>query len=590
MVHGQGYVVRVAGPLVTAEGLEKPMMYEVVRVGELKLFGEIIGIEKDLVYIQVYEDTNGLRPGEIVEPTGQLLSVELGPGLTDNIFDGIQRPLERLKEESGDFLTRGFSVNALDRERKWHFVPLISSGVEVEGGNFLGEVTESSTVVHKIMVPPNVKGTLQWIASEGEYTVEECIAKVQASDGSLHELQLMQRWPVRIPRPVKEKVFTDVPMLTGQRILDVFFPVIKGGTACVPGPFGSGKTVIQHQLAKWSDVDVVVYVGCGERGNEMTEVLIEFPELKDPRTGGPLMDRTVLVANTSNMPVAAREASVFTGIAIAEYYRDMGYDVALMADSTSRWAEAMREISTRLEEMPGEEGYPAYLASRISAFYERSGFVRCQGSPERTGSVTVIGAVSPPGGDLSDPVVQATLRSVQVFWGLDQDLAFARHFPAINWLNSYSLYLDRIGEYYNKSFAGDWLKKRNEAMAILQRESELLELVRLVGYDALSTEEQLFLETARSLREDFLQQDAFDDVDSYCSLRKQYVILSSILLVHDIILNRIRKGEDYTSLISNPIRERISQLRWLREEEIPDWRQMQDTITKSFSEEVKAHD
>ncbi|MBP8983989.1 MAG: V-type ATP synthase subunit A [Coprothermobacter sp.] len=589
-MHGQGYVVRVAGPLVTAKGLDKPMMYEVVRVGELKLFGEIIGIEKDLVYIQVYEDTNGLRPGETVEPTGQLLSVELGPGLTNNIFDGIQRPLERLREESGEFLARGFSVNALDRQRKWHFVPLAEAGVEVEGGSFLGEVIESSTVVHKIMVPPNVKGTLQWIAGEGEYTVEECIAKVKMPNGTLQELQLMQRWPVRIPRPVKEKVFTDVPMLTGQRILDVFFPVIKGGTACVPGPFGSGKTVIQHQLAKWSDVDVVVYVGCGERGNEMTEVLIEFPELKDPRTGGPLMDRTILVANTSNMPVAAREASVFTGIAIAEYYRDMGYDVALMADSTSRWAEAMREISTRLEEMPGEEGYPAYLASRISAFYERSGFVKCLGSPERTGSVTVIGAVSPPGGDLSDPVVQATLRSVQVFWGLDQDLAFARHFPAINWLNSYSLYLDRIGEYYNKSFATDWLKKRNEAMAILQRESELLELVRLVGYDALSTEEQLFLETARSLREDFLQQDAFDDVDSYCSLRKQYVILSSILLVHEIILDRIRKGEDYGSLIANPIREHISQLRWLKEEEVPDWKQMQDSILKSFSEEVKAHD
>jgi len=538
----------------------------------------------------VYEDTNGLRPGETVEPTGQLLSVELGPGLTNNIFDGIQRPLERLREESGEFLARGFSVNALDRQRKWHFVPLAEAGVEVEGGSFLGEVIESSTVVHKIMVPPNVKGTLQWIAGEGEYTVEECIAKVKMPNGTLQELQLMQRWPVRIPRPVKEKVFTDVPMLTGQRILDVFFPVIKGGTACVPGPFGSGKTVIQHQLAKWSDVDVVVYVGCGERGNEMTEVLIEFPELKDPRTGGPLMDRTILVANTSNMPVAAREASVFTGIAIAEYYRDMGYDVALMADSTSRWAEAMREISTRLEEMPGEEGYPAYLASRISAFYERSGFVKCLGSPERTGSVTVIGAVSPPGGDLSDPVVQATLRSVQVFWGLDQDLAFARHFPAINWLNSYSLYLDRIGEYYNKSFAPDWLKKRNEAMAILQRESELLELVRLVGYDALSTEEQLFLETARSLREDFLQQDAFDDVDSYCSLRKQYVILSSILLVHEIILDRIRKGEDYGSLIANPIREHISQLRWLKEEEVPDWKQMQDSILKSFSEEVKAHD
>ncbi|HAR40946.1 MAG TPA: V-type ATP synthase subunit A [Coprothermobacter sp.] len=589
-MHGQGYVVRVAGPLVTAKGLEKPMMYEVVRVGELKLFGEIIGIEKDLVYIQVYEDTNGLRPGETVEPTGLLLSVELGPGLTDNIFDGIQRPLERLREESGEFLARGFSVNALDRQRKWHFEPLAEVGVEVEGGSFLGEVIESSTVVHKIMVPPNVKGTLQWIAGKGEYTVEECIAKVELPDGTLQELQLMQRWPVRIPRPVKEKVFTDVPMLTGQRILDVFFPVIKGGTACVPGPFGSGKTVIQHQLAKWSDVDVVVYVGCGERGNEMTEVLIEFPELKDPRTGGPLMDRTILVANTSNMPVAAREASVFTGIAIAEYYRDMGYDVALMADSTSRWAEAMREISTRLEEMPGEEGYPAYLASRISAFYERSGFVKCLGAPERTGSVTVIGAVSPPGGDLSDPVVQATLRSVQVFWGLDQNLAFARHFPSINWLNSYSLYLDRIGEYYNKSFATDWLKKRNEAMAILQRESELLELVRLVGYDALSTEEQLFLETARSLREDFLQQDAFDDVDSYCSLKKQYVILSSILLVHEIILQRIRKGEDYASLVANPIREHISELRWLKEDEVPDWKQMQDSIVKSFSEEVKAHD
>ncbi|WP_018962992.1 V-type ATP synthase subunit A [Coprothermobacter platensis] len=584
-----GYIVRVAGPLVTAKGLEKPMMYEVVRVGDLKLFGEIIGIENDLVFIQVYEDTNDVKPGEPVENTGQLLSVELGPGLTSSIFDGIQRPLTALQVNTGDFLTRGFSINALDRNKKWHFVPIVNEGSQVEPGTFLGDVDESSTVKHRIMVPPTISGKVQWIAPEGDYTVEETIAKVE-QQGNVVELKLMQKWPVRIPRPVKEKVFSDIPMLTGQRILDVFFPVIKGGTACVPGPFGSGKTVIQHQLAKWSDVDVVVYVGCGERGNEMTEVLIEFPELKDPRTGGPLMDRTVLVANTSNMPVAAREASVFTGIAIAEYYRDMGYDVALMADSTSRWAEAMREISTRLEEMPGEEGYPAYLASRIASFYERSGFVKCLGEPERTGSVTVIGAVSPPGGDLSDPVVQATLRAVQVFWGLDQQLAFARHFPSINWLNSYSLYLDRIGQYYNRTFENDWLQKRNNAMVILQREAELLELVRLVGYDALSTEEQLYLETARSLREDFLQQDAFDDIDSYCSLRKQYVILSSILLIHEIILDHLRKGGDFNVLIKNPIRERVSQLRWLKEEDVPDWDTMERAIVESFSEEVKARD
>ncbi|NPV88580.1 V-type ATP synthase subunit A [Coprothermobacteraceae bacterium] len=584
-----GYVARVAGPLVSAKGLDKPMMYEVVRVGELKLFGEVIGIQEDSVYIQVYEDTSGVRPGEPVEGTGHLLSVELGPGLIGSIYDGIQRPLDVFEQISGVFLTRGIVANALSREKIWHFVPSLDIGSQVEGGTVLGTVEETPTVLHRIMVPPDVEGELVWIASEGDYTIEETIAKVKNGD-EIKELKMYHRWPVRIPRPVKEKLYSDTPMVTGQRVLDTFFPVVKGGSACVPGPFGAGKTVIQHQLSKWSDVDVVVYVGCGERGNEMTEVLIEFPELKDPRTGGPLMERTVLVANTSNMPVAAREASVFTGITIAEYFRDMGYHVALMADSTSRWAEAMREISTRLEEMPGEEGYPAYLASRIAAFYERAGLVRCAGSPERTGSATVIGAVSPPGGDLSDPVVQATLRVVQVFWGLDQQLAFSRHFPSINWLSSYSLYMERVGEFYNRALATDWLQKRNQAMAILQRESELLELVRLVGYDALSPEEQLYLETARSLREDFLQQDAFDEVDSYCSMQKQYLILSAILQVHEIMLELVRKGGDLRQILANPIRERISRLRWQREQDLPPLEVFKGEIAKSFFEEVMPND
>ncbi|MEM2315948.1 MAG: V-type ATP synthase subunit A, partial [Candidatus Nezhaarchaeales archaeon] len=498
-----GRIVRIAGPVVVAKGMKGSQMFELVNVGELNLIGEIIRLQEDLATIQVYEETSGLRPGEKVVGTGQLLSVELGPGILSQIYDGIQRPLEIIKENTGDFIARGVSAPALPRDKKWSFTPKLKAGSKVTGGDILGVVPETPLVVHKVMVPPDVQGVLEEIAPEGDYTVEDVIAKVRAPNGALHELAMMQRWPVRKPRPYKTKLDPIQPLLTGQRIIDSLFPIAKGGTAAIPGGFGTGKTVTQHQLAQWADAKVIVYIGCGERGNEMTEMLERFPELRDPRTGRPLMERTVMIANTSNMPVAAREASIYTGVTIAEYFRDMGYDVALMADSTSRWAEALREISGRLEEMPGEEGYPPYLGARLAEFYERAGRVVTLGSEDRVGSVSIIGAVSPPGGDFSEPVVQATLRIVKVFWALDTALAYRRHFPAINWLTSYSLYLETLEEWFRNNVAPDWPELRKEVMAILQKEAELLEIVRLVGPDALPEADRATLEVARMIREDF---------------------------------------------------------------------------------------
>jgi len=563
----EGKIVRVAGPLVVAKGLQNVKMYEMVRVGELKLFGEIIGLDNDIAYIQVYEETQGIGPGEPVYALGEPLSVELGPGIVGQIYDGIQRPLNKLSEQAGDFLSRGLSLPALDRTIKWDFEALVKPGDEVVGGDVMGVVQETSALQHRILVPPNLRGKILEIKS-GSYTIEEPIGILLDPEGKKVELKLMHKWPVRYQRPVREKIPPRVPLITGQRVLDTFFPVVKGGTACVPGPFGSGKTIIQHQLAKWADADVIVYVGCGERGNEMTEVLIEFPELTDPRTGKPLMERTILIANTSNMPVAAREASVFTGITIAEYFRDMGYDVALMADSTSRWAEAMREISGRLAEMPGEEGYPAYLASRIASFYERAGYVKCMGSNERTGSVSIIGAVSPPGGDLSDPVVQATLRVVKVFWGLDASLAFSRHFPAVNWLISYSLYLDVVKDHWSEHVAPDWYELRQKAMSILQREAELQDIVRLVGMEALSPQDRLVLETARSIREDFLHQNALHEVDTYTSPKKQYLMLKNIMNFYTIASKLLDEGVPLQSILKLPEREKIARMKFVSESRI----------------------
>jgi len=502
-----GKIIRVTGPLVVADEMRGSRMYEVVRVGEMGLIGEIIRLEGDKAVIQVYEETAGLRPGEPVIGTQASLSVELGPGLLTSIYDGIQRPLEALREQSGDFIARGLTAPALPRDKKWHFTPKAKVGDKVVSGDILGVVPETSLIEHKIMVPPHVEGEIVEIVEEGEYPIEEVIAKVKTPSGEIKEIKMYQKWPVRQKRPYKEKLPPEVPLITGQRIVDTFFPQAKGGTAAIPGPFGSGKTVTQHQLAKWSDAQVVVYIGCGERGNEMTDVLEEFPKLKDPRSGKPLMERTVLIANTSNMPVAAREASIYTGITIAEYFRDMGYDVALMADSTSRWAEALREISGRLEEMPGEEGYPAYIASKVAEFYERAGRVKTLGSDDRIGSVSVIGAVSPPGGDFSEPVVQNTLRVVKVFWALDADLARRRHFPAINWLTSYSLYADAVKNWWHNNIDPEWREMRNRTMELLQKESELQEIVRIVGPDALPDREKAVLLVARMIREDYLQQD-----------------------------------------------------------------------------------
>ena len=551
-----GKVVKVSGPLVVATGLADANMSDVVRVGPQRLIGEILTMKGDTANIQVYEETSGLGPGAEVETTGAPMSVELGPGMIEGIYDGIQRPLEKIVEKVGACITRGVEVPAVDHEKKWEFNAVAKVGDQVIGGDILGTVQETAVVLHKIMVPPTMRGTITSIQS-GSFNVTETIATLKTEDGREVPLTMLQKWPVRVGRPYTKKYPPKRPLCSGQRIIDTMFPIAKGGTAAVPGPFGSGKTVVQHQLAKWSDVDIVVYIGCGERGNEMTDVLREFPELKDPRTGESLMKRTVLIANTSDMPVAAREASIYTGITIAEYFRDMGYDVAVLADSTSRWAEALREMSGRLEEMPGEEGYPAYLASRIAQFYERAGCVQCMGSDERQGSVTAIGAVSPPGGDISEPVSQATMRIVKVFWALDSNLAYARHFPAINWLTSYSLYVDTLAAWYSEQFGEKYMANRARTMNILQKEDELQEIVRLVGQDALSPDDRLTMETAKSIREDFLQQNAFMDEDAYSSYAKQFRLLDLILTYDDLCREALSQGANMNALFKIPAREKI---------------------------------
>ncbi len=551
-----GKIIKVSGPLIVAEGMEAANMYDVVLVGKDKLIGEIIEMRGDRASIQVYEETAGIGCGDEVVTTGQQLSVELAPGLIENIYDGIQRPLEKIREICGSNIKRGIDVTSIDREREWEFVPKKAVGDKVESGDVIGTVAETVIVEHRIMVPHGVSGEIAEISS-GSHKVLDTICKIKAEDGKIHEVSMLQKWPVRVGRPYKEKMPPNIPMITGQRVVDTMFPIAKGGAAAVPGPFGSGKTVVQHQLAKWSDVDIVVYIGCGERGNEMTDVLREFPELRDPKTGESLMKRTVLIANTSDMPVAAREASIYTGITIAEYYRDMGYDVAVIADSTSRWAEALREMSGRLEEMPGEEGYPAYLSSRLAQFYERAGSVVTKSGEERLGSLTAIGAVSPPGGDISEPVSQATLRIVKVFWGLDSQLAYRRHFPAINWLNSYSLYLDRLSTWFDEKVSRDFMKNRGEAMSILQLEAELQEIVSLVGIDALSPQDRLTLETAQIIREDFLQQNAFSDTDSYTPLDKQAKLMQLILKFYELGKRAISQGVSQDDIFAISAREKI---------------------------------
>ena len=562
-----GKISKIAGPLVVATGMREANMFDVVRVSDSKLIGEIIEMHGDRASIQVYEETSGLGTGEPVESTGEPLSVELGPGLIEGIFDGIQRPLEKIRELVGNSLVRGVEVPALDREKKWHFVPKVKVGDKVVGGDILGTVQETEIVEHRIMVKPGVVGTVKSIA-EGDYTVTEQIGSIETANGEELPVTLMQKWPVRRGRPFEKKLAPNVPLVTGQRVVDTLFPIAKGGVAAIPGPFGSGKTVTQHQLAKWAEADIVVYIGCGERGNEMTDVLNEFPELIDPHTGKSLMERTVLIANTSDMPVAAREASIYTGITIAEYFRDMGYSVALMADSTSRWAEALREMSGRLEEMPGEEGYPAYLGSRLAQFYERAGRVISLGSDGREGALSVIGAVSPPGGDISEPVSQATLRIVKVFWGLDSALAYKRHFPAINWLTSYSLYADSLGSWFNENVSEEWTTLRARLMALLSDEASLDEIVKLVGMDALSPTDRLKMETARSIREDFLHQLAFHEVDTYSSLRKQYLMMKLVLRFYDGSLDALKKGADIEKLVSIPSRESIGRFKYVPEKEL----------------------
>ena len=577
----EGRIIKVSGPLVIAEGMNDAKMFDVVRVSDKKLIGEIIEIRGDKASIQVYEETSGLGPGEPVVSTGEPLSVELGPGLIESIFDGIQRPLDVVRSASGDHIARGVEVEKLNKTKKWNFVPTAKKGDAVKAGDIIGTVKETSIVTQKIMIPFGVEGTIEEIYS-GEFTIVETIAKVKTKDG-IKDIQMMQKWPVRKGRPYKEKLAPSNPMTTGQRIIDTFFPVAKGGTACIPGPFGSGKTVVQHQLAKWADAEIVVYIGCGERGNEMTDVLMEFPELKDPKTGEPLMKRTVLIANTSDMPVAAREASIYTGITIGEYFRDMGYSVALMADSTSRWAEALREMSGRLEEMPGEEGYPAYLGSRAAEFYERAGKVICAGTENREGALTAVGAVSPPGGDLSEPVTQATLRIVKVFWGLDSALAYRRHFPAINWLLSYSLYHDRLEDWYTQELAPDWHDLRSEAMRLLQEEAELNEIVRLVGIDALSIKDRLTLEIAKTLREDYLHQNAFHEIDTYTSIKKQYRMLKAILLFSHEGQKALSEGAIFKEIADLPVREKIARAKMIPENNLDEFDALEAEIKKQVA-------
>ncbi|NLO99481.1 MAG: V-type ATP synthase subunit A [Clostridiaceae bacterium] len=562
----QGRIVKVSGPLVVAENMRNSNMLDVVHVSEMKLIGEILEIHEDKASIQVYEETSGLGPGEPVVTTNAPLSVELGPGLIENIFDGIQRPLEAMRAATGNNITRGIKIAALSREKEWDFVPVVKPGDQVQAGDIIGTVQENEVFEHRIMVPYGIEGTIESI-EQGRFTIESTVARVKTKNGDTVELTMMQKWPVRKERPYKEKLPPNEPLITGQRIIDTLFPIASGGVAAIPGPFGSGKTVVQHQLAKWAEADLVVYIGCGERGNEMTDVLMEFPELKDPQTGHALMKRTVLIANTSDMPVAAREASIYTGITIAEYFRDMGYTVALMADSTSRWAEALREMSGRLEEMPGEEGYPAYLSSRLSQFYERAGKVKTLGSGDRIGAISAIGAVSPPGGDISEPVSQATLRIVKVFWGLDYNLSYKRHFPAINWLQSYSLYQDKLSDWYRENISRDWNKYRGDMMRILQEEAELQEIVQLVGIDSLSPTDRVTLEAARSIREDYLQQNAFNEEDTYTTLDKQFRMLKIILAFYEKSQEAVKKGVDINSLFSMPVREKISRMKYIPQTE-----------------------
>jgi len=569
---------------VVAEGLPGVKMYEVMRVGTPGLIGEVIELKENRVSIQVYEETAGLGPGEPVVGTGGPLSVELGPGLISSIYDGIQRPLDKIREKVGSYITRGIHIPGIDREKLWTFKPKVKKGDRVISGDIIGEVEETTIITHRIMVPPEIEGEVVEIR-EGEFNVEEIVVRIRASTSrAIISLSMLQRWPVRRQRPYKEKLPPAIPLFTGTRVIDTFFPITKGGTACIPGPFGSGKTVVLHQLAKWADADIIIYVGCGERGNEMCDVLLELPRLKDPRTGESLMKRTVLIANTSNMPVAAREASVYTGATIGEYFRDMGYKVAIMADSTSRWAEAMREMSGRLEEMPGEEGYPAYLAARVAEFYERSGRVVCQGQDGREGTLSIMGAVSPPGGDLSDPVVQATLRMVKVFWSLEDRLAYQRHFPAIDWLNSYSLYLDNIEEYLSREVAKDYLQLRSEAMRLLQEEASLEELVRLVGLEALSAQDRLILETAKSIREDFLHQHAFDPQDTYTGAKKQYRMLRVIIRLYRLSQELLEEGVEFSELQKLRVKERISRMKYIAEGEEEKF----DLIEEEMKKEIEA--
>ncbi|MBH1942356.1 V-type ATP synthase subunit A [Mobilitalea sibirica] len=578
----KGTIKKVAGPLVVAEGMRDANMFDVVRVSSHRLIGEIIEMHGDQASIQVYEETSGLGPGEPVESTGAPLSVELGPGLIGSIFDGIQRPLVDIMEATGTNLKRGVEIPSLSRDKKWKFVPTAKKGDAVEAGDIIGTVAETDIVTQKIMIPNGIQGTLKSIES-GEFTVTDTVAVVEKEDGTTENITLMQKWPVRVGRPYKQKLSPDKPLVTGQRVIDTLFPIAKGGVAAVPGPFGSGKTVVQHQLAKWAEADIVVYIGCGERGNEMTDVLNEFPELKDPKTGKSLMERTVLIANTSDMPVAAREASIYVGITIAEYFRDMGFSVALMADSTSRWAEALREMSGRLEEMPGEEGYPAYLASRLAQFYERAGRVISLGKDGREGALSAIGAVSPPGGDISEPVSQATLRIVKVFWSLDANLAYRRHFPAINWLTSYSLY--NMGKWFNANVSEKWMDLRTRLMRMLNDEAELDEIVKLVGMDALSAPDRLKLEAARSIREDFLHQDAFHEIDTYTDLKKQYLMMELVLAYYDISLSYLNKGVNIEDLVNLPIRERIGRFKYISIDKIE---QEYDDIILNLNKEIDA--
>jgi len=558
----KGKIIKVSGPLIVAEGMKGVKNYEVVKASRFSLIGEVIELREDKASIQVYEETSGVGPGEPVYSTGSQLSVELGPGLISSIYDGIQRPLQKLYKKSGNFIKRGIEVSALPKNKKWKFTPTVKKGDKVSPGDILGKVKETSLVTHKIMVSPNTpEGKISEI-KQGEFTVEDTVATITTSKGEEFKVKMSQKWPIREPRPVKKRLIPSTPLVTGQRVIDTFFPIAKGGAGCVPGPFGSGKTIIQHQISKWADADIIIFIGCGERGNEMTDVLQEFPELKDPESGRPLMERTILIANTSNMPVAAREASIYTGITIGEYFRDMGYDVALMADSTSRWAEALREISGRLEEMPGEEGYPAYLGSRTASFYERAGFVNCKTSEERKGSLTVIGSVSPPGGDLSEPVTQNTLRVSKVFWSLDKKLAHARHFPAIDWLTSYSLYIDNLSDYLKENLGEDFTELRQQAMKVLNQEAGLEEIVRLVGYEGLSGSDKLIMDTAKSIREDFLLQNAFDKVDSYSSFKKQYKILKAIIEFYWKAQKLLEQGKPIEEILELPEKKKIPKMKY----------------------------